>query len=64
MIIEVPPQPLTARCPGCKMERSLPAGWQDIIRGSMPPEEASAWDGELRCQNGHDPLVMKISEAS
>lgn len=64
MTVEVPPQPLTARCPECRMERFLPEGWQDIMRASMPPGDAASWDGELRCQNGHDPLVMKISETS
>jgi len=62
--IILPGQPLTARCPRCGMERSLPPGWQDIFRASMPPQDSDAWDGELRCQNDHEPVVMNISETS
>jgi len=45
--IVVPPQPLVATCPQCKMERSLPEGWEDMLREQAGP----AWDGVLRCLN-------------
>lgn len=61
VVIEVPGQPWTATCPQCGMTRSLPDEWQDLLRASMPKDEADTWDGVLRCQNDHEPVGMDIT---
>jgi len=60
MTIKLDARELLARCPQCGMERSLPENWQDILRESMPPAEAAAWDGVLRCRNGHSEEVEML----
>lgn len=61
VVIEVPPQPWTATCPRCGMTRSLPDDWQQLLRDSLPKEDNEAWDGQMRCQNDHEPVVMTIT---
>jgi hypothetical protein len=52
---------LTATCPMCRMTRSLPPDWQDIILASLPDDEQQQWDHKLRCRNDHDPEEMIIT---
>jgi hypothetical protein len=60
MTIELDARELLAKCPQCETERPLPENWQDILRKSMPPAEAAAWDGVLRCRNGHSEQVEML----
>lgn len=40
-------------CPQCGTVRHMPPGWED-----MTPDLPN-WDGKLRCQNEHKPVVME-----
>ncbi len=45
-------------CGTCGMKRTVPPAWRAVMRASMPPGEAEAWDGVVHCRNGHPAAPM------
>lgn len=46
------------------MERGLPLNWRELLTDSVAkdPGQLEQWDGQLRCLNDHEPVVMDIME--
>jgi hypothetical protein len=51
------PFEVLATCPTCRMVRTLPEDWQQIMARTAP----DGWDGSIQCCNGHPVQEMILT---